>query len=88
MKNALLVAVFFAALCLAVASAHASGEKWPGVDETVVGRYAEEHGRAARPCFIDLEGDALLFAFLVAGAIGGFAMGYYYRDLTAKQNRG
>lgn len=63
---------------------YAADEKWPGVDEAVVGKYAEEHGRPAKPSFIELEGDTLLFAFLVAGAAGGFVLGYYYRELISR----
>jgi hypothetical protein len=52
------------------------------VDETVVERFAEAAGRPAREPYINVEqGDLLLFAFLVAGAIGGFVAGYYFRAL-------
>jgi len=57
---------------------------WKGVDDTVVGKVAAEHGREARPLF-GLSGDAQLFAFLIAGAAGGFVMGYYFRDFTGKR---
>jgi len=60
---------------------------WPGVDEAVVEKIAGEHGRAARKPFIDLgEGDLLLFAFLCAGAVGGFAAGYYWRMLVGEKS--
>jgi hypothetical protein len=60
---------------------------WPGVDEAVVEKIAGEHGHAARKPFIDLgEGDLLLFAFLCAGAIGGFAAGYYWRKLVGEKS--
>jgi len=88
MKKALIAVLFMVTVCSFAISARATEEKWPGVDDTVVGKYAEEHGRAAKPCVIDLEGDALLFAFLVAGAAGGFVMGYYYRDVAAKKPSG
>jgi len=56
--------------------------KWPGVDETVVGKYAEELGRPARDPFINTDqGDLLLFLFALAGGIGGFSMGYYWHKL-------
>jgi hypothetical protein len=74
-------------LCLSVA-AHADGEKWQGVDETVVEKYAVEHGRPPKLHFIEPTGDALLFAFLVAGAVGGFTIGYSYRDFTKKNSGG
>jgi cobalt/nickel transport protein len=75
-------------LSLWVVMAYASEEKWPGVDDTVVGKYAQEHGRPAKPNLIELEGDALLFAFLIAGAVGGFTFGYYYRDFMSKKSGG
>lgn len=56
--------------------------RWKGVDETVVGRFAEEGGRPPREPFINTDqGDLLLFAFLLAGAAGGFMAGYYFRAL-------
>lgn len=67
----------------AVASA---GEKWPGVDETVVEKVARERGREARTPLINTDqGDLLLFVFLVAGAIGGFAAGYWWRMLVTEK---
>lgn len=60
-----------------------AADKWQGVDESVVEKYAKEHGREARTPFINTDqGDLLLFVFLFAGAIGGFAAGYYWRSLT------
>lgn len=56
--------------------------EWSGVDETVVEHYAEQAGRPAWAPFINTDqGDLLLFVFLLAGAIGGFIMGYYWRVL-------
>jgi cobalt/nickel transport protein len=56
---------------------------WPGVDEAVVGEVAAAAGRhAATPL---VEGDLLLFAFLVAGIIGGFVLGYHYRVLFVER---
>jgi len=60
-------------------------EKWSGVDETVVEKFAKEHGRAAREPLIHTEGDLLLFLFLIAGAVGGFVAGYYWRMLVAER---
>jgi ABC-type cobalt transport system substrate-binding protein len=61
----------------------ASAAKWAGVDESIVEKYAEEHGRAARDPIINTDqGDLLLFVFLLAGAFGGFAAGYYWRTLV------
>lgn len=63
-----------------------SSEKWHGVDESVIERYAKEHGREARDPFINTDqGDLLLFLFLLAGAVGGFIGGYYWKTLTEKR---
>lgn len=60
-------------------------KSWEGVDEAVVEKIAKEHGRQATAPLIDPgSGDLLLFGFLVAGAVGGFAAGYYWRQLTGK----
>ena len=61
--------------------------KWSGVDESVVEKYAEEHGRAPRDPFINTDqGDLLLFVFLLGGIVGGFAAGYFWRVLTEQKN--
>ncbi len=61
----------------------AASEKWGGVDESVVEKYAKEQGREAREPLINTDqGDLLLFVFLLAGAVGGFIGGYYWRTLT------
>ena len=56
---------------------------WQGVDETVVGRIASEHGRFASQSFIN--GDLLLFMFVVAGVAAGFAAGYWWRMLFSEK---
>ena len=64
----------------------ADQEKWTGVDESVVQKIAKEHGREAHTPLINTDqGDLLLFVFLVAGAIGGFAAGYYWRILMVEK---
>jgi ABC-type cobalt transport system substrate-binding protein len=61
---------------------------WTGVDEAVVEKIAKEHGREARKPLIDPgEGDLLLFAFLLAGTVGGFAAGYYWRRLVSEKRK-
>jgi ABC-type cobalt transport system substrate-binding protein len=81
---ALFIVISLTACCPLLVSA---AEKWPGVDESVVEKYAREQGREAREPFINTDqGDLLLFVFLVAGAIGGFAAGYYWRMLTAEKS--
>ncbi len=63
-----------------------ASDKWPGVDETVVEKFAKEQGREAREPLIKTgHGDLLLFLFLIAGAVGGFAAGYYWRMLIVEK---
>lgn len=65
-----------------------ASDKWGGVDESVVEKIAEEHGRPAREPIINTDqGDLLLFVFLIAGAVGGFIGGYYWRELIEKKPR-
>lgn len=90
MKKALvsmgLTLLMLSVLCISPVCA---GEEWPGVDEAVVKKFAEQSGRPAREPFINTaQGDLLLFCFLVAGTVGGFVMGYHCRALfppTKKQ---
>ncbi|MGO9611823.1 MAG: cobalt transporter [Dissulfurispiraceae bacterium] len=66
--------------------ASADQEKWTGVDESVVQKIAKEHGREAHAPLINTDqGDMLLFVFLVAGTIGGFTAGYYWRILMTEK---
>lgn len=65
-----------------------AAEKWPGVDETVVNRIAREQGRAEKPSLLpEAEGDLQLFLFLLAGTVGGFVAGYYWRVLLEGKNK-
>jgi len=60
--------------------------EWSGVDESVIEKYAKEHGREAMTPLINTDqGDILLFVFLVAGVIGGFLGGYYWRILIVEK---
>lgn len=59
---------------------------WIGVDEAVVEKVAREHGREAKTPLINTDkGDLLLFVFLIAGAVGGFVGGYYWRMLISEK---
>lgn len=81
-----LVLILFFATCYLLLATSASASEWSGVDETVVEKYAQEHGRVAREPFINTDqGDLLLFVFLLAGAVGGFAAGYYWRRLLEQK---
>ncbi len=63
-----------------------AGEKWSGVDESVIEKIAKEHGREAKESFLNTDqGDLLLFVFLLAGAVGGFIGGYYWRGLMGEK---
>ncbi len=77
-------AIIICALMVFTAST-AFAEKWKGLDETVVEKVAEEYGRSAvEPVINTDQGDLLLFVFLLAGVIGGFVAGYFYRKLMAE----
>jgi ABC-type cobalt transport system substrate-binding protein len=70
------------------APASFADEKWQGIDDAVVKKVAKEHGREAWEPFINTDqGDLLLFVFLIAGTIGGFAAGYYWRVLIENKNK-
>ncbi|MCG2709068.1 MAG: hypothetical protein Q8N12_00380 [Thermodesulfovibrionales bacterium] len=85
------VICFFLILFLLLTTPYSSfvtaSDKWQGVDESVVEKYAKEHGREAREPFINTDqGDLLLFVFLLAGTVGGFAGGYYWRILMVEKS--
>jgi len=51
----------------------------------VVKEFAQQAGRPAREPFVNTaQGDLLLFCFLMAGTVGGFVMGYYWRELFTR----
>lgn len=83
MKKIILLITFLVfTYCSSVAIA---GQKWTGVDESVVEKFAKEQGREARSPLINTDqGDLLLFVFLLAGSAGGFLAGYYWKTLTLK----
>ncbi len=58
---------------------------WEGVDVAVVGQQAEQLGAIVRPPTINIQGDLLLFAFVMAGAMGGFVIGYLWRGFFQKR---
>lgn len=90
MMNMIRACLLSAVLLVGVDSgALSAAEKWPGIDEAVVNRIAREHGRQEQPSlFPAAEGDLQLFMFLLAGTVGGFVAGYYWRVLLeGKQGR-
>ncbi len=81
----ILAAVLIAVVYSIIPAGTSAAEKWPGVDESVVEKYAKEHGREAHEPLINTDqGDLLLFVFLVGGSVGGFAAGYYWRQLMVE----
>ncbi|MFA4843297.1 MAG: hypothetical protein WC658_05650 [Candidatus Omnitrophota bacterium] len=86
MTKLICVLALFCVLCVGRMPCFAQ-TKWSGVDENVVERVAEEHGRKAWTPFINTDqGDLLLFVFLVAGTIGGFILGFYWRKLFVEKD--
>jgi cobalt/nickel transport system permease protein/cobalt/nickel transport protein len=83
MKRLVLAGLLGLLLCASLAFAQEEEKpKWPGVDETVVGKYARELGREPRDPYINTDqGDLLLFLFTMAGGIGGFIMGFYWHKV-------
>ncbi len=76
------VAIVSCVLVLYFLAPEVAFSAWSGVDESVVEKIAGEHGRKAREPLINTDkGDLLLFVFLLAGAVGGFTAGYYWRVL-------
>jgi hypothetical protein len=65
-------------------SGHVSTGQWPGVDEAVIGRFVDESGQRSPPLFERVRGDVLLFAFLVAGLLAGFVLGYFARSALGR----
>lgn len=76
----LIVAMIVGVVALPPAAVFASD--WSGVDKNVVEKVAREAGRPPRAPLINTDrGDLLLFVFLLAGTVGGFVAGYYFRAL-------
>jgi cobalt/nickel transport protein len=60
----------------------AAVQEWPGVDETVIGHFAEAAGRPEPAFALDwVRGDLLLFAFLCAGLLAGGLIGFFARAI-------
>jgi cobalt/nickel transport protein len=68
---------------------HAEPSEWPGVDDAVIGRFVREAGHPPPQPLIEwVHGDLLLFAFLCAGLLAGFLIGYFGRALFAERPDG
>ncbi len=82
----ILMLVFFIFMPQLSLSSEKADEKWKGVDEAVIEKFAKEHGREPKDPLINTDtGDLLLFVFLIAGAVGGFIAGYYWRVLLEQK---
>ncbi len=82
MKKVLLYGSILMIVGVIVGGSARAAEQWPGVDDAVVKKFAEEAGRPAREPYLNTgQGDLQLFCFLVAGLVGGFIAGYQYRTL-------
>jgi cobalt/nickel transport protein len=79
------IGIFIAVISVCVALAFMLSThkvEWTGVDDSVVGKFAEAAGRPPTDPYINIaKGDLELFFFLLAGVVGGFTAGYYYRVL-------
>lgn len=88
-RDAAVVTLCTLAVCAAWAflvRGHASTGQWPGVDEAVIGRFVAESGSRSPPLFEWIRGDLLLFAFLVAGLLAGFVLGFFARPALARED--
>ena len=88
MKKTVLIPIIAGLLFLGPTCLTGRTASWSGVDETVIVKFAEKAGRTAREPFINTDqGDLLLFVFLLAGAVAGFAAGYWFRVLFPPRRR-
>ena len=80
MKGALTAGAFGLVLSFSVYTY--ANERWLGVDETVVEKFASDAGAVSwGPVLNTDQGDLILFMFLVFGAAAGFIAGYTFRHL-------
>ena len=89
MKSRIISFAMFTAVAVITLLAFAgfAAEKCQGVDEAVVKKIAKENGREPGEPLINIDhGDLPLFLFLLAGAAGGFAAGYYWRKLMENRS--
>ncbi|HUH67334.1 MAG TPA: energy-coupling factor ABC transporter permease [Syntrophales bacterium] len=85
-KQGLTALLFLLLIMGATMAAPVQAAKWSGVDEAVIEKVAKEHGRETKEPLINMEqGDLPLFLFLIAGTVGGFAAGYYWKTLLVQR---
>jgi cobalt/nickel transport system permease protein len=88
MKKTILILLFAGVLLSGPMSTSGQAASWSGVDKTVIEKFAEKAGRSAREPFINTDqGDLILFVFLLAGVVGGFAAGYWFRVIFPPRRR-
>lgn len=88
MRALICAALLLAGLWAPAFAAEEPQPKWPGVDETVVEKYAKALGREAREPYINTDqGDLLLFLFALAGFGGGFVMGYFWHKVFVTEKK-
>ena len=84
----ILLGLFLLSMVVYLGLCYTHGQ-WVGADDSVVGEFAKAAGRPPQKSLIDIEhGDLPLFVFLLAGAVGGFILGYYFRSLFGAKDRG
>ena len=82
MKRLMIVLALIIVFGIGAALLSSHKAEWSGVDDSVVKKFAEQAGRPPRDPYINIaQGDMELFFFLLAGIVGGFTAGYYYREL-------
>jgi ABC-type cobalt transport system substrate-binding protein len=83
MKRTLIAILILIALCAFFFSLWIRADaEWSGVDRSIVEKFAKEAGRPPSEPLVNTErGDLLLFLFLLAGTVGGFVGGVYFRQL-------
>ncbi len=87
-KALLVIAILMMLITFLYASEDNKEGKWEGVDAKVVEKYAKLYGREPRDPIINTDqGDLILFIFTLAGAVGGFVIGYNYRTLFGREQK-
>ncbi|MGC8659877.1 MAG: cobalt ABC transporter permease [Desulfomonilaceae bacterium] len=82
MKKPVIALVLITVFVIGAALLAHHKNEWEGVDDSVVKKFAEQAGRPPREPYINIaQGDMELFFFLIAGLVGGFTAGYYFREL-------
>ena len=87
-RDLLVIALVTLSVCTAwvfVLNGPAVKGQWLGVDEAVISRFADAAGQRSPPLFDWVQGDLLLFAFLLAGLLAGFVLGFFSRSALGRE---